>query len=56
MHTKEGEEDEKEETWEDMNLFDKTLFVIEFPLHFLRKITMPVIILRLFLAMCGRQL
>lgn len=56
MHSKEDEEEEKEETWEDMNLFDKTLFVLEFPLHFLRKITMPVLFFNLILAMRRRKL
>jgi len=38
----EEEDEEHEETWEDMNMFEKVMFFIEFPLDFLRKITMPV--------------
>jgi len=38
----EEEDEEGEESWEDMNMFEKVMFFIEFPLDFLRKITMPV--------------
>ena len=38
----EEEDEEGEEAWEDMNMFEKVMFFIEFPLDFLRKITMPV--------------
>jgi hypothetical protein len=34
-------EEEGEVTWEDMNFLEHCLFIIEFPLDFLRRITMP---------------
>jgi hypothetical protein len=40
---KEEENEEKELTWAEMSKFDKFLFVIDFPLDWVRKITMPVI-------------
>jgi lipid-A-disaccharide synthase-like uncharacterized protein len=32
----------EEATWHTMGLFDKFMFIVEFPLDWIRKITMPV--------------
>lgn len=35
---------EEEVSWQDMSPFNKIMFIIEFPLDWMRKVTMPVFI------------